>query len=101
VIRVPVGEKGPVGLPGPVGPAAASALEDLDFRLTDIEARLSDLESGPGAAELEARVERLGAELVDVDSSLTDVCDAIESNYFFASNSAIDELLRDLYFACP
>jgi hypothetical protein len=101
VIRVPVGEKGPVGLPGPVGPAAASALEDLDFRLTDIEARLSDLESGPGAAELEARVERLGAELVDVDSSLTDVCDAIESNYFFASNSAIDELLRDLYLACP
>lgn len=113
----PRGEPGPIGPPGPVGPDAADAYVDVDSRLStvestadDLDSRLTDLDSR--LTELDSRLEELESQSNDrnnssletsgddAEASLAEICQAVNLNYIYASNSAIEELLADLNNAC-
>jgi hypothetical protein len=69
-----------------------AGLDDLDSRLSDLEdadldGRLFELEN----ADLDSRV-------TDVEQSVTDICDAVTNTN---TNSAIQEVVDDISFACP
>lgn len=69
-----------------------AGLDDLDSRLSDLEdadldGRLFELEN----ADLDSRV-------TDVEQSVTDICDAVTNTN---TNSAIQEMVDDISFACP
>jgi hypothetical protein len=69
-----------------------SALDDLDSRLTDLEdadldGRIYELEN----ADLDTRV-------TDVEQNVSDICDAVVNTN---TNTAIQEMVDNISFACP
>jgi hypothetical protein len=92
--RGPRGIAGPAGPPGPVGPDAEDAIFGLESALGDLDSRITDLEDATSASELQSQVENVAA-------ALEELCSAISQNYFGGSNSATEQLLFDLYLACP
>jgi hypothetical protein len=69
-----------------------SALDDLDTRLTDLEdadldGRIYELEN----ADLDSR-------LSDVEHNVSDICDAVVNTN---TNTAIQEMVDNISFACP
>lgn len=97
----PRGDRGDPGPPGLVGPDAGAAIYDAT---SSLEASIDDLATRLG--ELETTLEdydnnRLAVFGNDAESALYEICQAIELNYIYSSNSAIEELLSDLDDACP
>ena len=87
------GPRGPVGPPGPVGPDAADAVDALQSKVSQLGFRVDDLETATSSTELQSQVDGL-------ESTISELCDAISLNYIYA-NSATEELLSDLDTACP
>jgi hypothetical protein len=82
----PRGPRGASGPPGPVGPDAEAAISDLSDRL-------DDLETGTG--------DQADSSVTDLSDKLSTICDAIDTEYTYASpGSEIESVLDDLNNAC-
>ena len=73
-------------------------MSDLSFRIDEVESTASAASSG--VDDLVSRVDELESQLEEVTSRLDSICDAVELNWIYSSNSAIEELLTDINDAC-
>lgn len=81
------GPQGPPGPPGPVGPEAATTIDDLSSTVDELSTRLDDLETGTG--------DQAASSVDDLKTALTDLCDAISTDYTYATPGSELETVLD------